>query len=121
MRNVTMKVLLALATVGLMSVGTQAAPLQLGEKQLDSVAAGGVEKVEGFVCPTITQTAVGENNPKAVPLGDTGDYTIGPSTGASGGTVLIPVHATNGDGYGTPGGWHAQPGDTDYTAIWARQ
>jgi len=41
-----------------------------------------------------------------------GDYTV------AGPDVSVPSHATNQDGEGTPGGEHASPGDTDYTAIW---
>lgn len=90
-----------------------AVPLTLSDDQMDAVAAGGVEKVDGFVCPVISTDAV-LNSPKgAGPIGE-GDYTIiGPN-------VSIPLHATNGDGTGTPGGSHSNPGDTDYTAIWAR-
>jgi len=76
--------------------------------------AAPVEKTNGFVCPVIESEAVGLHNPQAVPLGETGDYTIpGPD-------VSVPVHATNGNGAGVPGGPHSGPGDTDYTAIWAR-
>lgn len=71
------------------------------------------EKTDGFVCPVFNDgSAVGENNPNAVQIAG-GDYTIvGPS-------VPVPLHATNGDGAGTPGGDHSAPGDTDYTAIWS--
>ncbi|PIS04919.1 MAG: hypothetical protein COT81_03820 [Candidatus Buchananbacteria bacterium CG10_big_fil_rev_8_21_14_0_10_42_9] len=74
------------------------------------------EKTDGFVCPVITAEAVGEHNPQAGALGD-GNYTIPPHGGAA--HVPIPLHATNGDGAGSPGDSSA-PGDTDYTAIWAR-
>ncbi|MFH1256631.1 MAG: hypothetical protein V1494_05050 [Candidatus Diapherotrites archaeon] len=76
-------------------------------------AAAAVEKTGGFVCPVISTSAV-LNSPKGAALGDTGDYTIG------GPNVMVPVHATNGDGTGVPAGPHSGPGDTDYTAIWAR-
>ena len=74
--------------------------------------AAPVEKVEGFVCPVFnSNSAVGEHNPNAVPIAN-GDYTIlGP-------TVNVPMHATNGNGVGSPGGPHSSPGDSDYTAIW---
>ncbi len=105
---------------GLLTAGVAyAAPVTLSDAQLDGVAAGGVEKVSGFVCPVITQEAVGLHNPIAGPLGDTGHYTVVPAT-AKNGNLYIPVHATNGDGTGQPGGPHSAPGDTDYTAIWAR-
>ena len=32
--------------------------------------------------------------------------------------VDVPDHATNGNGSGNPGGTHAVPGDSSYTAIW---
>ncbi|MFN2173846.1 MAG: hypothetical protein ACK2UF_20650, partial [Candidatus Promineifilaceae bacterium] len=64
--------------------------------------------------------AVGILNPQAGPLGTTGDYTVVPAT-ANNGNLYVPATATNGDGYGLPGGPHSAPGDTDYTAIWARQ
>lgn len=79
-----------------------------------SAAAAPVEKTDGFVCPVISTDAV-LNSPKGAALGDTGDYTIG------GPNVSVPIHATNADGAGLPGGPHSGPGDTDYTAIWARQ
>ena len=111
---------LAVMTVGLLASAAYAGPISLNSTQMDSVAAGGVDKVSGFVCPVITQDAVGEHNPQAGALGDTGDYTVVPST-ANNGNLYVPVTATNGDGTGTPGGSHSAPGDTDYTAIWARQ
>lgn len=83
--------------------------------------AAPVEKTSAFVCPVITSAAMGEHNPNAVPLGATGTYTVGPPTGARGGNLMVPVHATNMNGSGIPGGPQSQPGDTDYTAIWATQ
>ncbi len=89
----------------------QAEPLVLTDTQMDGVAAGGVDKVDGFVCPVISTSAV-LNSPNGAQIGG-GDFSIiGPN-------VSIPLHATNGAGAGTPAGPHAQPGDTDYTAIWA--
>ncbi len=77
------------------------------------VAAEPVEKTEGFVCPVFnSNSAVGAHNPNAVEIGE-GDYSvIGPD-------VSVPLHATNGDGDGTPPGEHSAPGDNDYTAVWA--
>ncbi|MDP3741577.1 MAG: hypothetical protein Q8R08_04635 [bacterium] len=79
----------------------------------NSALADPVEKTDGFVCPVFnSNSAVGESNPNAVQIGD-GDYSIiGPN-------VSVPLHATNGDGAGSPGGSHSVPGDTDYSAIWA--
>jgi len=78
---------------------------------MDSVAAAGVETVNGFVCPVITTENVlhAKNGGE---LGVEGFYTVG------GPDVTVPVHATNGDGNGHPGGPFSQPGDTNYTAIW---
>lgn len=70
------------------------------------------EMTEAFVCPVLNET-VGEYNPNAVGIGG-GDYSIiGPD-------ISVPTTATNADGDGTPGGAHSAPGDTDYTAIWAK-
>jgi len=105
---------LAAATVSsfLLASGISATPVALTDAQLDEVAAGGVERVDGFVCPVITTDGV-LNSPKGAAIAG-GHYTIvGPD-------VAVPLHATNGDGAGSPGGSHSQPGDTDYTAIWSR-
>lgn len=104
----------ALATVAgglLLATGASAEPVSLTATQLDSVTAGGVETVDGFVCPVITTSAV-TNSQNGGELGIEGYYTIG------GPEVTVPVHATNGDGDGRPSGPFAAPGDTDYTAIW---
>jgi hypothetical protein len=109
----TMKLTLAVFTTSLLASGAYATPVSLSDSQMDSVAAGGVEKVGGFVCPVISTDAV-LNSPGGAAVGG-GDYSIiGPK-------VSVPKHATNGNGAGTPGGAHASPGDTDYTAIWANQ
>lgn len=71
------------------------------------------ERTDGFVCPVIKTDSV-LNSPKGKAIGE-GHYTIiGPD-------VMVPEHATNMDGEGTPPGPHSMPGDTDYTAIWAVQ
>jgi hypothetical protein len=80
---------------------------------MDSVAAGGVTTVDGFVCPVITTENV-LHATNGGELGIEGFYTVG------GPDVAVPVHATNGAGSGSPGGPFSQPGDTDYTAIWSR-
>lgn len=73
--------------------------------------AGQPETTDGFVCPVIETDAV-LNSPQGASIGE-GHFTIlGPD-------VSVPVHATNSDGEGTPPGSHSEPGDTDYTAIWA--
>jgi hypothetical protein len=107
-------VLPVLAGIALMwGASAQAEPLLLSHAQLDSVAAAGVETVDGFVCPVLTTDSV-LNSPKGAELGIEGYYTIG------GPDVAVPVFATNGDGAGSPAGPFSQPGDTNYTAIWSR-
>ncbi len=92
------------------AVSTQAAPLSLSDAQMDGVAAGGVDTVEGFVCPAISGSGVTKND-KFFSIGD-GFYSFhGPD-------VVVPVHATNADGDGVPGVDFATPGDTNYSAIW---
>lgn len=103
-----------LAAIALMWVASaHAGPVSLTEAQLDSVAAGGVDTVDGFVCPVITTENV-LNSPKGMELGIEGFYTIG------GPNLAVPVFATNADGAGSPAGPFSQPGDTNYTAIWSR-
>lgn len=103
-----------LAGIALISAATvHAAPVALSDAQMDSVAAGGVDTVDGFVCPVLTTENV-LNSPKGGELGIEGFYTIG------GPDVMVPVHATNTDGAGSPAGPFSHPGDTAYTAIWSR-
>ena len=108
----TMKLTLAVFTTSLLASGAYATPVSLSDSQMDSVAAGGVEKVGGFVCPVITTDGV-LNSPNSMEIAG-GHYSIiGPD-------VSVPERATNDGGAGRPGsGDHASPGDTDYTAIWA--
>jgi hypothetical protein len=113
------KLILALAAGFVFAFSAFASgPVALTESQMDQVTAGGVEKVSAFVCPVITSQAVGDHNPQAVELGDSGTYTVVPENA---GNLWVPATATNGDGSGIPGGPQAVPGDTSYTAIWARQ
>ena len=94
---------LSAITTLLLASGAQAAPVALSLDQMDSVAGG------AFVCPVISTDAV-LNAKNGIAIN--GAYSIlGP-------TVSVPVHATNGDGAGSPGGSFSSPGDTDYTAIW---
>ena len=105
-----MKITSAVFTTCLFASGAYAAPISLNEAQMDSVAAGGVETVDGFVCPAISTDAVLKND-KFFAIGD-GYYSFhGPD-------VSVPVKATNANGDGRPGGEFSAPGDTDYTAIW---
>lgn len=80
-------------------------PVALTTAQMDVVTGG------SFVCPVISTDGV-LNSPKGAQL-PSGEYTIGgPEVGP------VPMRATNAGGAGTPGGDHASPGDTNYTAIW---
>lgn len=72
------------------------------------------DTVEGFVCPVISTENV-LNSPNGAMIGQ-GNYTIiGPNV------TVGSYKATNGEGTGTPPGPHSEPGDKDYTAIWAHQ
>jgi hypothetical protein len=80
-------------------------------------AAGPGDDSSGFVCPVLGGQAGmdhGQSDPAPLVGIAGGDYTVG------GPNVNVPIHATNGDGAGSPGGDHSSPGDTDYTAIWSR-
>ena len=114
-RGIAMKRISVLAALAgaFCAMTAHADPVSLSEAQMDAVTAGGAPTPTGFVCPVITTDAV-LHSPKGAAIGE-GHYTIG------GPTVAVPTHATNGDGTGTPGGPHSQPGDTDYTAIWSFQ
>ena len=78
-------------------------------------AAPAPEKVDAFVCPVLGGQAGGEQGNSDVEKfveifgGDT--TIIGPE-------VSVPIHATNDNGAGSPGGDHASPGDPGYTPIW---
>lgn len=66
----------------------------------------------GFVCPVFnSDSQAGANNPNAVDIGGGDTSIIGPS-------VTVAMTATNDDGAGSPGGDHASPGDSTYTAVW---
>jgi hypothetical protein len=70
-----------------------------------------------FVCPVLNvpQQALGSGQFR--PLGD--DSTILPGDAGSAETFNgnVPNHATNGDGAGTPGVDHTEPGDPGYSAV----
>lgn len=81
------------------------------------VAGETPEKTDGFVCPVLGGQAGddhGNSSPSRIVAIAGGDYTVG------GPDVSVPVHATNDNGAGSPGGDHTSPGDAGYTAIWAR-
>jgi len=88
-------------------------PVSLSADQMDQVTGG------SFVCPVIkTENVLNAKNGNTLgPIdGGSGDvyYTVGgPQLPDS-----VPMHATNGDGSGSPGGPYTAPGDTTYTAIW---
>ena len=111
MTRATKTTAVAILAGGMLSAGAHAAPMALTDAQMDAVAAGAVETVDGFVCPVIGTDAV-LNSENGGELGIDGYYTIG------GPDVTVPIHATNGDGAGRPSGPFSAPGDTDYTAIW---
>lgn len=94
----------ALATL-LISTGANAAPLSLSTAQMDTVAGG------AFVCPVIKTDAV-LNSKHGIMIN--GAYSVL----GQGGDISVPMHATNDNGAGSPGGTFASPGDTSYTAIW---
>ena len=95
-------VILSLVVVGLISAA-------------GVVSADAPEKTTGFVCPVLGGKAgLNGNSPKLTYIPSAG----GPFYTVIGPEVTVPVHATNGNGAGSPGGWHASPGDTDYSAIW---
>lgn len=100
----------------LLASGVYAAPVALNNAQMDGVAAGGVAKVDGFVCPVIKNSGVDHNpHDKAHEIGETGYYTVvGPN-------VSVPAGATNREGAGFPSGdagTFDKPGDIGYTAVW---
>lgn len=100
----------AVFTTCMLASTAYAGPVALSDAQMDSVAAGGVETVDGFVCPAISGAGV-QKNDKFFDIGN-GYYSFhGPD-------VAVPVHATNMDGEGRPGGTFAAPGDSNYSAIW---
>ncbi len=74
------------------------------------------EKTDGFVCPVLGGQAGGDHGksdpPKFVTIAGGDTTVIGPN-------VSVPVHATNDNGNGSPGGAHASPGDAGYSPIWA--
>jgi len=111
MTKATMKITLSAFTACLLASTAYAQPVSLSDAQMDSVAAGGMDRVDGFVCPAISGNGVTKND-KFFSIGD-GYYSFhGPD-------VSVPMHATNRNGDGRPAaGQFSAPGDTDYTAIW---
>lgn len=114
MTRTTIKMALALFAGTMFASAAYAEPVTLNRAQLDSVAAGGEEKADGFVCPTITTDAVlvAPNGQSIGEVDGTMYYTIG------GPDVAVPEGATN-EGFPNQGDFLA-PGDVGYTAIWDR-
>jgi hypothetical protein len=101
------KLTLSAVAALVLSSGVNAAPLSLSTAQMDTVAGG------AFVCPVIKTEAVFLHAKNGIQIN--GAYSIlGP-------VISVPVHATNDNGAGSPGGTFASPGDTSYTAIWDGQ
>ena len=74
-----------------------------------------------FVCPVLTLPAQAVDGSGHFGSIGNGQYTFAPGAAGSADTFNgnVPDHATNADGAGSPGGAHASPGDTSYTAIWS--
>jgi hypothetical protein len=78
------------------------------------------DRYAAFVCPVFnSNSAVGDHNPNTFGIAE-GHFSLLPGKAGvhPGGPVMVPVNATNADGYGSPPGSHSEPGETDYTAIW---
>lgn len=87
----------------------------LSAVSVTTVFASEPERTDGFVCPVLGGEAGGENGQSSpdvfITIADGDTSILGPD-------VSVPVHATNDNGAGSPGGDHASPGDPGYTAIW---
>ena len=74
-----------------------------------------------FVCPVVPVSEQAQANSKAsfitISGGDT-SILPGKAGDSASSPVDVPDGATNQDGAGSPGGAHASPGGSDYTAIW---
>ena len=66
-----------------------------------------------FVCPVLGGNAGVNGQANGIGQLPTGAYTVG------GPDVMVPIHATNDEGAGSPAGPQAAPGDVGYTAIWS--
>lgn len=123
------KIMLAVLIVGFLVSSAQAEPISLSESQMDSITAGMVEKVSAFLCTVNVQGMDGLLNAgshsDAVPIGgpitgyDVDGNLVTYITVAPGGAqdLYVPTQATN---TGSPGGGFSAPGQSTYTAIWAR-
>lgn len=131
MINTVIKITLTVMITGLLVSAAYAGPISLTETQMDSVAAGGVEKVEAFLCTVNVHGMDGLLNAREHAKTESVGFG-GPITGydVDGNEVTyitvapngaqdlwVPLQATN---TGTPGGGFSAPGQSTYTAIWAR-
>lgn len=98
-----------------MRKGTAAAAIAIGT--LVGPAAG--IAAADFVCPVlpVSDHAKDHSNAGFITIAD-GDTSILPGAAGVSGAIDVPAHATNSDGAGSPGGAHASPGESGYTAIW---
>ena len=73
-----------------------------------------------FVCPVlpVSDAATAHSNANFITIAG-GDTSVLPGKAGypANSPVSVPDHATNGGGSGSPGGPHAVPGDSDYTAT----
>jgi hypothetical protein len=90
-----------------------------GALSSSAMAAPPERAADPFVCPVLNVPEHVVGSGPIVPLGD--DSTILPGSAGSDETFNgnVPNHATNGDGEGTPGVDHTEPGDTGYSAVWS--
>jgi hypothetical protein len=103
-----------------MIIATGAVAGVMGLSASSAMAAPPERAPDPFLCPVlkISEQAF-ENSGQFAELGD--DYTIVPPNAGSPDTFNgnVPLHATNGDGTGTPGVDHTAPGDEGYSAVWS--
>jgi ABC-type phosphate transport system substrate-binding protein len=101
---------------------TGAAAAALALAPAGSAMAATPDRAEDpFVCPVLSvpDQAVTQSG-QFGSIGN-GEYTFAPGAAGSAETFNgnVPNNATNADGSGSPGGAHASPGDSGYTAIWS--
>ena len=99
------KILLGPLAAGALFAGTAGAALAAPPETTDTA----------FVCPVLGGQAGLNGEANGISALPTGAYTVG------GPNVVVPLHATNDEGAGSPAGPQAAPGDVGYTAIWSGQ
>jgi len=123
--------MLAVLIVGFLVSSAQAEPISLNETQMDSITAGGDPRVDAFLCTVNVHgdglvNARAHNNTDKVAFndvtggtdvnGDPVDYvTVAPLGHPN--AFSVPVQATN---TGSPKDGFSAPGQSGYTAIWAK-